>query len=294
MYSVNNIPVTPGVPVSITLNLNFTSAPSSNGNASLSTCPSCGTHQASKTQVLNAFTTSLGPDAVATVESSKAASVNVEETSEKPTTVPVCITQKEVKNNPAAILIGEGTEIPRWKKGTVIRFTTLIKMGFDSKEDAEYATKHLITAASEWNKLNLGVRFEYVDDPSTANFVLVHGGDQGSTLAMAYFPNPRSLNYVYVYTAAYKAPGWKPNMWKVFCHELGHVLGLRHEFALEREKGMPAVRLGAVDPLSVMTYRADPPTITENDIKYTQLFYSLPATEVIGGLPIHDYSPALF
>ncbi|CZS79784.1 unnamed protein product [Fusarium graminearum] len=39
------------------------------------------------------------------------------------------------------------------------------------------------------------------------------------------------LNYVFVFSYAFSKT-WKPHMWNVFAHELGHVLGLRHEFAI--------------------------------------------------------------
>jgi hypothetical protein len=46
-----------------------------------------------------------------------------------------------------------------------------------------------------------------------ANFVNCHGGNSGTILATAYFPNQNDLNFVYVYTAAFQ-PGWKANLSK--------------------------------------------------------------------------------
>ncbi|KAF5569560.1 hypothetical protein FPANT_13903, partial [Fusarium pseudoanthophilum] len=67
---------------------------------------------------------------------------------------------------------------------------------------------------------------------------------------------------------------WKPHMWNLFVPELGHVICLRHEFAIgdvrdemtaDRE-GEGAVRLGAPDPMSAMNYLNEPPQLQYSDI----------------------------
>lgn len=83
------------------------------------------------------------------------------------------------------------------------------------------------------------------------------------------------------------APDLKPYMWQYFLHELGHVLGLRHEFA-PQEGG--AVQLGPRDPFSVMNYRSEPPMITESDIASTRKFYAIPGGN-IGNVPLELFVP---
>ena len=61
----------------------------------------------------------------------------------------------------------------------------------------------------------------------------------------------------------------------MFLHELGHVLGLRHEFAIESEQGSGAMRLFSTDKESIMSYYF-PPQIQESDKKDLRAFYSLP------------------
>lgn len=89
-------------------------------------------------------------------------------------------------------------------------------------------------------------------------------------IAEAFFPNGNDLNYINVYQEGIGGT-WFPQLKSVFLHELGHVLGLRHEFAMDpgpmHEGG--SVQFGPRDPYSVMNYRSEPPRITTNDIVST-------------------------
>ena len=89
-------------------------------------------------------------------------------------------------------------------------------------------------------------------------------------IAEAFFPNGNDLSYVNVYSEGVGGT-WFPQLKSVFLHELGHVLGLRHEFAMDPgsmyEGG--SVQFGPRDPYSVMNYRSEPPRITTNDIVST-------------------------
>lgn len=91
-------------------------------------------------------------------------------------------------------------------------------------------------------------------------------------------------------------------MHKVFTHELGHVLGLRHEFAIGdvpsgmRAEGHGAVRLGPPDEFSVMNYRDEPPELQQSDIDSTKLFYNLREDAEgnppkVGMTEVVDYTP---
>ena len=98
---------------------------------------------------------------------------------------------------------------------------------------------------------------------------------------------------VYVYPLCFTA-AHRGNMWNVFCHELGHVLGLRHEFAARnpKEQHIASVRLGPGDPDSVMEYYGKDWSrcrIGALDRAGVARFYSL--TQAGSGLPICDVSP---
>lgn len=140
--------------------------------------------------------------------------------------------------------------------------------------------------------------FEWVTNLADATFALWHGGSQGGALASAFFPNPNDLSNLLVYNLAFAMPKWKENMWKVFMHELGHVLGLRHEFALDIDpetgkarEGFEAVQLGDRNDKSVMTYRSEPPEVQQSDVESLRAFYALRDGDKVGLTPIQDYYP---
>lgn len=248
--------------------------------------------------LLDAVVETLGKDALATVKPHE-----IDESAPKAAPAPeaaeppMCITQQDVpvnlRNSPVDIVVGLNAECPRWVPGSVVKYAVW-QNGFASPQDADHAATHLALAAKTWNEAGVGVTFEWVALAKDATFVLCHGGAKGGVLASAFFPNSNDLDYLFVYSSAFRT-SWKPHMWKVFLHELGHVLGLRHEFAIERE-GMGATALGPPNEYSVMNYRPEPPELQQSDIDSTKLFYSL-TEDAQGNLPkvglteVVDYTP---
>ena len=102
-----------------------------------------------------------------------------------------------------------------------------------------------------------------------ANFALGYGGQPASrdrVLAEAYFPSEEDLSDVIVYALQFK-PEFKDQMYNTFLHELGHVLGLRHEHAnwnnVYFEGG--SVTIHEANPKSVMAYHVVPQMIRPSD-----------------------------
>ncbi|RFU73928.1 metallopeptidase, catalytic domain-containing [Trichoderma arundinaceum] len=155
--------------------------------------------------------------------------------------------------------------------------------GYPTPDHAAFAAYKLNIAAMEWNSLDIGVTFKWVTDIEDACFVLTYGGDEGSVLARAFFPNDRDLNALFVYQRAFDEKT-SPYQSNIFLHELGHVLGLRHEFAAE-EGG--AVEFGRANPQSVMGY-VFPPNIQVSDVESATAFYKIKEHE---GLKVVDWNP---
>ncbi|KAH6838502.1 hypothetical protein B0I37DRAFT_387046 [Chaetomium sp. MPI-CAGE-AT-0009] len=200
----------------------------------------------------------------------------------------MCVTQKTL----SSINIGLGRNIPRWKpredgKPVVVKWAAL-KTGYPSQGQAKYAAYSLAQAAYEWTKKKVGVTFEWVTKIEDAAFVLEYGGQKGTVLAEAFFPTQEPLSSLFVYKGAF-TERTLPYVKNIFLHELGHVLGLRHEFALEEETEWWAARFGSVNPDSVMSYNF-PPKIHDLDVVDTTKFYQY-AEKKIGGKEIVDFEP---
>ncbi|KAJ5110386.1 hypothetical protein N7532_000921 [Penicillium argentinense] len=177
--------------------------------------------------------------------------------------MPITITGK---SSVAALQLGGlGKAIPRWKTGSknTVNFA-VFENRYPKQELAFLAANKLKEAADEWNYLELGVQFEWVYKIVDAAFVLSYAESNiPGVIAEAFFPNDLDLNIL----------NYLKN---VFLHELGHILGLRHEFAPEVEDGnktgMKSLQFGPRNPTSVMAYEF-PPTIQTSDIDSAQAFY---------------------
>jgi len=203
-----------------------------------------------------------------------------------------CATQAQssdmpTSSDPTSIILGLYGTIPRWKRNTTVNFAVYAG-GWPTYNHAVFAAYRLNEAATTWNSLNLGVTFKWVGTLEDACFVLGYGGDGGDTLARAFFPNSRDLNNMYVYRKAFQS-GYVNYLHNVFLHELGHVLGLRHEFALEREGAGPLVVWGIRNPLSVMSYTF-PPQLQPSDRTDTRSFYAYTGAQIQSVL-IQDFYP---
>ncbi|GKZ26857.1 hypothetical protein AbraIFM66951_003858 [Aspergillus brasiliensis] len=199
-----------------------------------------------------------------------------------------CSTEKPIPvtirgiNNRATLQGGYKGVIPRWKPDSppqTINFAAFAN-GYPRPGLALLAANALRDAADDWNKLDLGVKFQWVEDIKQASFVLSYAGNQGNVLAEAFFPNEDDLSYLNVYSAAFE-PGTVQYLKNIFLHELGHVLGFRHEFAPELEDSNDdySVQFGPRNPMSVMGYEF-PPLLQTTDRDSAQAFYKFPGSQL--------------
>lgn len=158
----------------------------------------------------------------------------------------------------------QGGRIVRWRPGTVLSYR-VVRETF-SQDNYDVVVAAMRAACLEWEQ-TCGVDFKHLVDlddrpgvaPEGALFVVREVDTGGEFIAAAFFPNdPKDRRHVIVdpsyYTTSFDQVG-------VFRHELGHVLGFRHEHIRSEappdcpdESLFDTKNLGLYDPQSVMHY----------------------------------------
>lgn len=175
-----------------------------------------------------------------------------------------CLTQQEETLDQLFLGVVKGS-IVLWETGATINWVARMD-GFPNRQMAMDAATATYKAAARWNE-SLGgrVRFQYVTTFDDACFQVAYGGDRGGVLASAFFPDQyeNSLNSVLAYKGMFSR-GQKPLMVSTMLHELGHVLGLRHEHSHagipgwippeDQANGAESIVWGVRNPRSVMAY----------------------------------------
>ena len=160
---------------------------------------------------------------------------------------------------------------------------TTSKDSFRNLQDAEYAERAFEQATREWNKFHIGVSFNKVN--SGAVFTLVYGGKSLNCYARAFLPNQEECN-VYVYKKAFNSR-YKGFMSNFFRHEVGHIIGMRHEFA--PYEGHGGVQLWYRNRYSCIGYTCFPLfPIQDSNVVGARALYSLRG--IFRGCQIVNYS----
>ncbi|KAK5072553.1 hypothetical protein LTR64_004973 [Lithohypha guttulata] len=189
---------------------------------------------------------------------------------------------------PDDLVLGFGTIVPRWdtraSEGTKLQYYVQTE-GFPSTDQARNAAATFQKAADSWNELKTGVTILQTTDLASANFYLVYktnptSGPGTNTLARAFFPHEIGQDVV-VFQRGLE-PSYKSILNNVFQHEIGHILGLRHEFAITgdeskrlRAEGNGAVQFMEMNYDSIMSYNM-PPRIQDSDREQVVKFYQMP------------------
>lgn len=158
-------------------------------------------------------------------------------------------------------LVLDATEgyIPLWEKGATLRwrFQESSLSLFADPNAAKAAVRRLLgSALIDWGDA-APVKFAEQKDNWDFEISVRESDDcdvNGCTLASAFFPNSAQQEFL-IYPKMFKQP--LKEQIDTLAHELGHVFGLRHFFALVSEKAWPAEVFGAHKPFSIMNYGAN-------------------------------------
>lgn len=112
----------------------------------------------------------------------------------------------------------------------------------------------------------------------------------GCVLASAFFPDP-GRHELRIYPKMFEQP--REEQVETLVHEIGHIFGLRHFFAVVKEKAWPAQIFGEHRPFSIMNY-GDLSQLTPQDRGDLSTLYSRAWSgelRHINGTPIHLVRP---
>lgn len=194
----------------------------------------------------------------------------------------------------ALTVVTENGKIVRWSEGTVLSYCVL-RNTFGSDAEYEMARDSMAAATSDWED-TCGVTFEHRsehDDSLTTQvadvlFTVRKIDSGGRFIAAAFFPNDAPPRRRVLIDPSFFAPDLSFDRVGVLRHELGHVLGFRHEHirsgappACPQEDTFNTLDLTQYDPQSVMHYfcggvGSRDLAITEVDRKGAQRVYGLP------------------
>ncbi|UKZ64737.1 uncharacterized protein TrAtP1_005948 [Trichoderma atroviride] len=162
----------------------------------------------------------------------------------------VCVTQEDAERD-ARVGSKDKGFAARWKKGSVLKYIIRTET-FQNPRQAGLVAREATKAIAMWQ--NIGVRFEKVGRDEKATFAIKFCPQSDNcrrdVYARAFFPND-SPDELSVYELALE----RSNVCflaNILAHEFGHILGLRHEFAVET-----SFLWGKENARSVMNYFSD-------------------------------------
>ncbi|KAI1117976.1 hypothetical protein F5Y14DRAFT_292281 [Nemania sp. NC0429] len=213
-----------------------------------------------------------------------------------------CATQQRA-NATARARVGHDGYIPRWQKGSTIKYIVR-EESFSNHRLATFTAAKAVEATFMWR--GIGVRFEQVYRDREATFQIKYRDSPSDydpkVFAEAFFPH-EWRGTLFVYRSALEE-GNRDYLANILAHELGHILGLRHEFAGDvirnetgetREAEAGSVPWGSKNENSIMNYFASPGlcSVQEQDLEELREFYDF-SKEMYKGLRIRDFEPRTF
>ncbi|PTB37865.1 hypothetical protein M441DRAFT_175227, partial [Trichoderma asperellum CBS 433.97] len=198
----------------------------------------------------------------------------------------VCVTEEGAEKE---VRVGWKGHATRWKKNSVLRYN-ICTHTFPSLRWAKLVAHAAAEAISMWQ--NIGARFEEVGRDEKATFAIKYCFEPDNcrrdVYASAFFPKT-SPGELFVYEVALE-PSHVGFLTNILAHEFGHILGLRHEFAVET-----SFLWGEANDRSIMNYFSDlnQLQVGEQDRENLATYYECEAGQC-ERLSITDIEPRVF
>ena len=183
--------------------------------------------------------------------------------------------------------IVEDGKIVRWPQGVVLTYR-VVASTFDQNDEVTNVRENMAAATRDWEAI-CDVAFRGVtDETSEVLFSVRKHNARGIFIAASFFPNDPPDRRNLLIDPSYFTPSLGFNTVGVLRHELGHILGFRHEHirtgappSCPSESLDSTIDLTKYDPQSVMHYFCggvgDPELrITALDIEGAQKVYGRP------------------
>lgn len=179
--------------------------------------------------------------------------------------------KKRIDNRKLTVATDRNGHASIWPNGSTIKYC-IMRSSFSSKAAYDSTVKSMQKATEDWMKV-CNIKFQYLPNLNNQNidletypepifFIVRQIDSQGDFIAQAFFPNdPIYERMLLVDNSFFNSPYNKAG---IIRHELGHILGFRHEHIWSNEtscKGEDVIQteIGArsltpYDPYSVMHY----------------------------------------
>lgn len=195
----------------------------------------------------------------------------------------------------AEIVVGLGNKIPLWDADSTLRwrFNDVSMQAFANPGAAKTAIESMFhEAVGQWGN-GCPVQFEKVDERH--DFEIVMRSEKrcspfGCVLASAFFPDGGQHELI-VYPSMFEQD--RAEQIETLVHEIGHIFGLRHFFALVEEQDWPAVVVGEHSKYSIMNYGDDSKLMPADIADLRKLYDNVWARKIvaINGTPIKLMRP---
>jgi len=170
----------------------------------------------------------------------------------------VCTTDSVATNPSPQSLVVDATDgfVPLWAHGCVLhwRFNFESLDQYVKADDLKDVFRGLLAqAVTSWGDA-APIRFKEVsENPDFEVYIDIFDKctPSGCTLASAFFPSP-GREKLFIYPKMFTQSN--NEQVDTLVHEIGHIFGLRHFFAGDREKKFPSQIFGNQNPFTIMNY----------------------------------------